>query len=297
MKKFSCWIEYIVYISIAWFLNLIPFSLSLKAGEILGNLLFLFDRKHREITLTNLGRAFKNGKSEKEIFEIGKACYRNIGRSFVEFSRLLRNNREYIKKYITIEGLEKYIKAKEKGRGVLYLTGHCGNWELMSLTQALRGYPVNIVARPIDNPYLSRRVEEIRTRYGNSIIEKKRAMRGILRCLEEDGTIGILLDQNVIKKEGVFVDFFGEPACTNKGLALIALKTGTPVLPAFIHYLGEGRHRIEIGEEVVLEKSGDPNMDVVSNTAKFTKIIEEHIRKYPEEWLWLHRRWKTRPDS
>jgi len=122
-------------------------------------------------------------------------------------------------------------------------------------------------------------------------------MREILRCLDENGTVGVLLDQNVTKKEGVFVDFFGEPACTNKGVAQIARKTKTPVLPAFIHYLGDGRHKIIVGEEIELERSNDPEMDVISNTAKFAKVIEDHIRMYPEEWLWLHRRWKTRPDK
>lgn len=297
MRRLFFWIEYIFYISLAWILNLIPFNFSLKIGETLGKCLFSLDRKHREITLTNLRRAFRNEKNEREISEIAKACYENLGRSFVEFSRLLRHNPEYVKKYIIIDGFENYINAKEKGRGVLYLTAHCGNWELMALTQALMGYPLSIVARPIDNPYLNRKVEQIRTRYGNKIIEKRRAMRGILRCLDEKGTIGVLLDQNVTKKEGVFVDFFGESACTNKGMALIASKIGAPVLPAFIHYLGGGRHRIIVGEEIEIERSGDAEKDVISNTSRFTKIIEDHIRKYPEEWLWLHRRWKTRRDS
>jgi len=266
-------------------------------GEKMGRLLFFVDRKHRRITLNNLRRAFRNEKDEKEILGIAKACYINLGRSFAEFSRLLRENSEYINGYIEIEGFENYIKAKEKGRGVIYLTGHCGNWELMALFQAVKGYPLSIVARPIDNPYLNKKVVEIRTRYGNSIIEKKRAMRGILRCLKEEGTVGVLLDQNVTRKEGVFVDFFGEPACTNKGLALIAQKTGTPVLPAFIHYLGGGRHKIVVGEEIGLDNGGDPERDIISNTQRFTRIIEDHIRKYPEEWLWLHRRWKTRPEG
>lgn len=297
MRRFFHRIEYIFYIALARLLNLIPFSFSLKVGEFLGMLLFFVDKKHREIALTNLKRAFRNEKTEKEIFEIGRECYRNLGRSFVEFSRLLRDEREYIERYIEIEGVENYIKAKEKGKGVLYLTGHCGNWELMALFQSLIGYPVSIVARPIDNPYLNRKIEEIRTRYGNRIIEKKKAMREILRCLDNNGTVGVLLDQNVIKKEGVFVDFFGQPACTNKGVALIAQKTGAPVLPAFIHYLGNGKHCMIIGQEIELEKGGNSEMNVVSNTARFTKIIEDHIRKYPGEWLWLHRRWKTRPDN
>jgi KDO2-lipid IV(A) lauroyltransferase len=297
LKKPFFLIEYIFYISLALFFNLIPFRLSLKIGETLGRLLFSLDRKHRTITLRNLRRAFRNEKTEKEILEIGKACYVNLGRSFVEFARLLRHNPAYLEKNIEIEGFENYLKAKEKGRGVLYLTGHCGNWELMALFQAMKGYPISIVARSIDNPYLNRKVEEIRTRYGNRIIEKKRAMRGILRCLDEDGTIGVLLDQNVTRKEGVFVDFFGETACTNKGLALIALKTEAPVLPAFIHYLGMGRHKIVVGKEIELERSADNEMNIISNTSKFTKIIEDHIRKYPAEWLWLHRRWKTRPDK
>lgn len=297
MRKPFLWLEYIFYISFSWIFNLLPFKLSLKVGETLGKLLFLIDRKHRNITLSNLRRAFSNNKTEEEISEIGKACYANLVRSFVEFSRLLRDNKDYLKEYIEVEGFENYLKAREKGRGVLSLTAHCGNWELMALMQSLLGYPISIVARPIDNPYLNKKVEDIRTRYGNSIIDKRRAMRGILRCLDENGTVGVLLDQNVTRKEGVFVDFFGEPACTNKGMALVALKTGAPVIPAFIHYLGDGRHKIIIGKEIELSKTGDSESDVFSNTLKFTKVIEDHVREYPEEWLWLHRRWKTRPKS
>lgn len=290
------WIaEYIFYISLAWFFNLIPFSFSSRIGEGVGRLLFLLDKRHREITFSNLRRAFGKEKSEREIYRIGKACYGNLGRSFVEFARLLRDN-DYIDRYVTSKGLENYIKAKEKGKGVLYLTAHSGNWELMAIAQALRGYPLSLVARPIDNPYLNKRVEEIRTRNGNRIIEKRRAMREILRSLDEKRDVGILLDQNVSRKEGVFVDFFGEDACTNKGMALIALKTGTPVLPAFIHYEGDSKHVMEIGKEIELVRSGDKERDIVTNTAIFTKIIEDHIRKYPAEWLWLHRRWKTRPE-
>lgn len=297
MRRFSTLIEYIFYISLAYILRMIPLLLSLRIGETLGMILFIVDKKHREIALTNIRRAFRNEKTEEEIIRIAKGCYRNLGRSFVEFSRMMTDNREYIEKNIEIEGFENYLSAKEKGRGVLYLTGHCGNWELMALSQSLKGYPFSIVVRPIDNTYLNRKVEEIRTRYGNRIIEKKKAMREILRCLHEDGTIGVLLDQNVTSKEGVFVDFFGEPACTNRGMAQIAIKTETPVLSAFIHYLGGGRHRIIVGEEIELKRSGNPEMDMISNTAKFTKVIEDHIRQYPEEWLWLHRRWKTRPDK
>ena len=165
------------------------------------------------------------------------------------------------------------------------------------MAQALKGTPFGIVVRPLDNPYLEKAVSGIRTRYGNFLIDKKNGMREILRTLDRGGLVGILLDQNVSRREGVFVDFFGRPACTNKGLALIARKTGAPVIPAFTRRSGLSRHDIIVGEEVPLVDTGDRDADIAANTQAYTRIIEDFIRDNPDCWFWMHRRWNTRPEA
>jgi KDO2-lipid IV(A) lauroyltransferase len=152
-----------------------------------------------------------------------------------------------------------------------------------------------VVVRPLDNPYLDREVSRLREQYGNFLINKTNGMRDILKTLASGNAVGILLDQNVKAKEGVFVDFFGRPACTNKGLALMAGRTKAPVIPAFIHRVGPDRHEILIGDEMPLIETGDKEADIIANTQAYTKAIEDFINDYPDQWFWMHRRWKTKP--
>jgi KDO2-lipid IV(A) lauroyltransferase len=205
-------------------------------------------------------------------------------------------NEKNFTRYITFEGLENFQKAYEKEKGILILTAHFGNWEWMAALFPLQSHhPVHVVVRPLDSRFLDSMVEQLRMRTGNQAIPKQKAMGQILRLLKAGEIVGILLDQNMAWQEGVFVDFFGEKACTNTGMALLALKTGTPVLPAFNIRQKDGRYRVVIEPEIPLVRTGDKERDVTENTQRFTQIIERYVRNYPDQWLWLHQRWKTRP--
>ncbi len=277
------------------FIKILPFRIALRFGGGLGIFAYRIDKRHRLITEDNLARSFPE-KSPEEIKAIARSVFRNLGYSIIEFIRSARYGQRF-GEYITIDDYPRYLKALEKGRGLLLLTAHCGSWELLALAQSLKKPPIGVVVRPLDNPYLDSLVSGLRTQFGNSLIGKVKGMREILRWLEQGGGVGILLDQNVKAKEGVFVDFFGRPACTNKGLALMATRTKAPVLPAFIRRVGLDRHEIFIGDEIPLIETGDKDADVAANTQAYTRAIEDFIRKYPDQWFWMHRRWKTRPEA
>jgi KDO2-lipid IV(A) lauroyltransferase len=178
---------------------------------------------------------------------------------------------------------------------VILITAHLGNWELMAAWYAVMGYKMDVVVRDLDNALASRLMNWVRTRHGHAMVLKKRSMRRLLKTLAKGGIAGILLDQNVARVEGVFVDFFGVPACTNKGPAMLAAVSGAAVIPTFI-CRENGRHIIKIGPEIGLSRGGDKKTDALENTRRFTAAIEEAIRRNPGQWFWVHRRWKTRPE-
>jgi KDO2-lipid IV(A) lauroyltransferase len=274
---------------------LLPESWAYRFGDALGWLFFYLDRRHRQIAMNNLALAFGNEKDERELRTIAKQSYQHLGRSMAELARVRVSSPEQVMAAVKIEGLDYFLDAQKKGRGVLYLTAHLGNWELMALAQSLQGYPINVVARPVDNPLLENLLLQLRTRWGNRVIKKGGALREVLKHLRVGETVGFLLDQNVAPDQGVFVNFFGRPACTHKTMALLALKTGAVVLPAFTFRENGKGHRIVVGPPILLEETGDTERDVVRNTQKFTDWIESCVRKHPDQWLWVHRRWKTQP--
>jgi KDO2-lipid IV(A) lauroyltransferase len=213
-----------------------------------------------------------------------------------EFSFIPRLNERNLHQYVSLEGEENFHRAQEKGKGVLFLTAHFGNWEWMAAAFPLMfHHPCYVIVRPLDVQFLDGVVERLRTFTGNRTIPKQKSMGRILRLLKEGQTIGVLLDQNVAWQEGIFVNFFGELACTNVGMALLALRTGTPVLPAFNMRQEDGRYRVVIEPEIQLIRTGDKDLDVERNTELFTGVIERYVREYPDHWFWLHQRWKTRP--
>jgi KDO2-lipid IV(A) lauroyltransferase len=192
---------------------------------------------------------------------------------------------------VEVEGLEHLERAATPGRGVLLLTAHLGNWELLAAAHVLTGRPLSEVVRPLDQPVLDRLVARLRRRTGVEVIPKQRGLRGILDALRRGRMVGILLDQNASRAEGVFVPFFGTPASTSRGMALAALRSGAPVLPVFIRRGPDGRHRVQIQPEVLRPVNRDPT----AFTAALTAAIEAEVRRVPEQWLWAHRRWRTRP--
>jgi len=275
-------------------LSLIPRSAGLLLGNILGSILFLVLKRRRNIVIENLTRAFNHEKSETEIYILAKNIFQNLGRILFETAWFSRLSKEELEKQMVVKGLEHFNNAHAKNKGVLLLSGHFGNFELLTTSIALFCSPVNIIVRHMSFRPLNPIVDKFRTRLGGKTILAKRSMRKILTALKNGESVGIPLDQSVDWYEGVFIDFFGQMTCTNKGLSLIALKTGAPVIPVFLVRQGL-KFVVEFQPELPLIKTGDNTIDIESNTQHYTKAIEKFVRRYPDQWFWVHNRWKTKP--
>jgi len=275
-------------------LGLIPRKWALRLGDLMGQIVFLVDKKHRRIALSNLTHAFGQEKTPYEIRLLAKRAFQNLTQILFEIGWSLRLDRKDFHKYFSIKGLSHLRAAYGKGKGVLVLTAHLGNWEFLTIIAAMMGYPCSIVVRPLDFSPLNDFFVKLRTRFDGKLIPAAWSIGKILRSLKRGELVGILLDQNVDWYEGVFVDFFGRMACTSKGLALLALKTEVPVVPLFLVRDRSG-FRAEAGQEVPLIKTGDMIKDVEANTEQYNRIIESFIRRFPDQWFWVHQRWKTRP--
>ena len=293
MRRLFWSIQLVIVILITLPIALIPYRLALKAGGLLGTLLFFGWKSKRQIAIDNLKGVISRGllviDSSPE--SVIKENFRNLGKSFVEVIKIYYGLGGRIFRNVEIRGTDIFSNALKKGSGVILLTGHCGNWELNGLVCSAKVTPISVVARPVNNPFLNRLVERTRKKYGNKVIYKQGALRKIVSALKHNEAVGILMDQSVLSSEGVVADFLGKKDYTMKTPALIAMKTGCAVVPAFIRRV-DGGHVIEAGEEIALDASGDGDRDVLTNTVKFSKCIEEFILQYPTEWLWMHRRWK-----
>jgi len=272
----------------------IPLPVAQFTGRWFGNLAFLLPMSRKAVALDNLIQSFGPEMNKEGAKRLLRKVYIHFGQMFLEVPHAVRLNPRNVHRYVTFESEEHLLDALKKEKGVFALTGHLGNWEIESTAVAMRFGNLAVVARPMDFEPLERLVIDLRSRYGTEIIPKQRSMRKLLTSLRANKIIGILLDQNVDWYEGAFVNFFGRPACTNKGLALVALKTGAPVVPVFSAKAKDGRYRIMIGKEVDLIRTGDKLRDVEENTGLFTSIIERHIREHPEQYFWFHKRWKTK---
>jgi len=205
---------------------------------------------------------------------------------------------ENTRNFLGYEGLDHYRQARDAGEGVLILTGHLGAWELSSFYHSLMGYPMSMVIRRLDNERVDQLVNSIRCLHGNTVVHKDDFARGLISAMRQGETVGILMDTNMTPPQGLFVDFFGTQACTASGVAKVALKTGAAVLPGFLLWEESAqRYLLHFGERLELIRSDDHEADIEANTALFTNVLENYIRRYPDQWLWLHRRWKTRPEG
>ena len=275
-------------------IGLIPRQLAFRLGNFLGHIVFLADSKHREIVFGNLFRAFGNEKSPYEIRMLARQVFMNALQIIFEIGWSLRLDKEQLMKHFTIEGRSIIKNACEQGRGVLVLTAHFGNWELLSVVGAMLAHPLSVVYRPLDFKPLDRFFIHLRTRFGSKVIPNKRSLLALLRSLERGEMVVLLMDQNVDWYEGVFVDFLGHSACTNSGLALLALKTRAPVIPVFIVREKEG-FIAKFLPGIPLQQTGDQTRDMEDNTQQYNHVIESFLRQYPDQWFWLHQRWKTKP--
>ena len=222
--------------------------------------------------------------------------YRHLGRQLAEFCLFPQYRRTELASRFETIGLEHFQAAQAAGRGVLILTGHIGAWEISSFAHSVNGYPLKFVIRPLDNPFLNHLVNDYRGLHGNAPIGKHEFVRGLLRAMAANAAVGILLDQNSSPPQGVFVPFFGVPACTAAGMARIALRTGAQVVPGYtVWEAGRRKYVLRFEPALPLVATGDEEADTVANTAAYTAVLERWIRAYPDQWLWIHRRWKTRP--
>lgn len=293
--KLRHYIEYFLVVLLRFFLFIIPRRAAVWCGRRLGDVFFSLDRRHRKEVLANLELAFGRDKSRKEKLRIARSSYRHFGGVFFDFLRMPLLSRRKIEKIAEIEGWENLEAAYAEGKGVLILTAHYGFWELMGVAQGLRGRPLNVVARRLDNPLLDRILNRYRARSGNKVLYKQNAVKSSFKALNRQEAVAVLIDQNISPKQGIFVDFFGVPASTTPILSAIALKTGAPIIPAFSVPLPRGRWKFIYDPPLEISTNGNRSEAIHRITQQCTDVIESYIRKQPEIWLWMHRRWKTQP--
>jgi KDO2-lipid IV(A) lauroyltransferase len=288
-------LEFIVVWVLVRALGALPRSWARAIGAGLGALTFALTGRLRRTGERNLQIAYPDSDAAWRS-RVLRELYRNLGLHLAEFCRMSRYTSEGTSSFIRYAGLEHYLAARDRGRGVLVVTGHLGLWELSSFYHSLMGYPMSMVIRRLDNPLVDRLVNSIRCLHGNTVLHKDDFARGLLGAMRRGDTVGILMDTNMTPPQGVFVDFFGTPACTASGLARVAMRTEAAVLPGFLTWREEEKkYVLEFGECLELVHSGDDEQDMVENTQICTTAIEAWVRRYPEQWLWVHRRWKTRP--
>ena len=275
----------------------LPWNVALRVGAWLGELFYLFDVRDRRIAMLNLSVAFPE-RSVAERRRILRASCRNLGRVVVEFCHLPQLTAEQLPSIVSFadRAAWEHVIASAGERGAVILTAHFGNWELLAYVHGLLGHPITLVHRPMHNAPFDDAITAIRATAGTRAIKKKAAAKEAIRALRRHDILVIPSDQNQTHSFGVFVDFFGKPASTTPGAARLAMLTGAPVFPAFLVREGEsGRHRIVTLPEVDMIRTGDRSADVITNTQRCSLVVEAMIRRYPEQWIWFHKRWKTRP--
>ncbi len=263
-------------------------------GRRLGDLGYALTARRRRVALANLTQAFP-GSTARERRRVCRASYQHLGTMVIELVALLSRPLPDVLAGVRIAGVEHLRAVMDRHGRALLLTAHLGNWELLAAASRLTPYRLSVVVRPLDAPWLEALACRLRGKIGVELIDKRAALRPVLRTLTGGGMVGILLDQNTARGESVFVPFFGRSASTSKGIALLALRTGTPVVPAFIRREEAGTHVVTIGPPVAVPEGVPHGVAVAALTARCTEAIEAAIRETPEQWLWIHERWRTRP--
>jgi KDO2-lipid IV(A) lauroyltransferase len=289
------WLEYAAVWLLLKSLGVLPRPMARALAVATARIIYALLPKLRKTAEFNLRLAFPDWTDAQRSAAI-RGMVRNLGWMAAEFARLPRYTKENIEQVVILDGHENFLAGQQRGKGVLYLTGHLGAWELSSYAHALYGYPLHYMARPLDNPRIDALINGYRCLSGNRPVFKNESARALLKILRDAGTVGILADQNTMPQEGAFVDFFGTLACTTTGLARVALHTDAAVVPGYAYWdAAIGKYRLRFEPPVELVRTGETERDVFANTQKFTKVLEDIIRKHPEQWVWVHARWKTRP--
>ena len=290
-------LEYALVWMIVKGLGALPRSLARAAGISLAYLVYVFHIRLRQVGMQNLAMAFPQKKTG-ERRRILRGEFISLGRQLAEVCLFPTYTRENVSRVVVYDGFENFERALARGKGVLFLTAHLGGWELSAFAHSLQGHPLKIVMRSLDNPRVDALMRQYRTMHGNQTVDKDDFVRGLLSAMKNGETVGILMDTNMTPPQGVFVDFFGIPAYTAAGLARIALRTDAAVVPGFTVWDPALRkYRLRFEPMIPLVRTGDDDRDVIANTQAFTRVIEDYVRRYPEQWLWVHRRWKTRPEG
>ncbi|MFH1074939.1 MAG: lysophospholipid acyltransferase family protein [Candidatus Firestonebacteria bacterium] len=292
MKKISHLLEYIFLVAAGFILRRLPYGAASGMGSFFGKILYVFDKKHRKIAYENLKPSF-SGKSDAELKGIIKRLYDNMGRSFTEFLYLPKLSLEKLKKLIKVKGEEHLKAALSKGRGAVVIVSHFGNWELMGARYTEYG-SCTVIAFPQSNALTDKVITRYRTNAGMRIIFTGNTVKEIFRALRNNGMVGFLADQDA-HGEGIFIDFFGRPASTNRGPAVMALKTKAAMIMSFIIREKNNTFTLHFEPELPLVETGDFEADVRKNTENWSAVLEKYVKEYPDHWFWVHRRWKTRP--
>jgi KDO2-lipid IV(A) lauroyltransferase len=285
--------------ALAWpfvkLLGALPRPLARFAAINLARVIYLLHGRLRRVGMKNLAMVFPE-KSRNERARILRGEFASLGRQLAEVCHFPKYTAENAHEVVVREGFENYERAQARGKGVLLFAGHFGGWELSSFTLSMDGHRMHVLMRGMDNPYLDRMIRHYRTMHGNKAVDKDDFVRGLLGAMKAGEVVGMLIDTNMTPPQGIFVDFFGIPACTASGLARIALRTDAAVVPTFtIWDSALRRYRLRFDPAVEVIRTGDLEKDIAANTQQVTKVIEDYVRRYPEQWLWVHRRWKTRP--
>jgi len=291
--RFRRKILYILLLFIDRIILLLPVYFSLIIGKFGGFLAYLFLPKYSKLAKENLKMAFKDEKSRHQINEIARNVFANLGMSAAEVLSMPKIKRQLDKKMYGV-GFEKIDKALSKGKGAIILSAHFGNWELMPMYFVAKGYPLSVIARRIYYEKYDEWVKLLRDSTGVNVIFRDESPRKVLEVLKNNEILGILPDQDIDSIEGVFVRFFNKPAYTAIAPVSLAMRMGSPIFPCFIMREG-ARHKIVVEDPVSLRFSENKQEDIVKNTQLWSNVVESYIRKYPEQWVWMHRRWKTKP--
>lgn len=290
-------LEYAAAKSVISTLGRLPAPAAYSVGRAMGKLAYVLAGDLRRTGATNLRLAFPE-KSDEERAELLRECFDNLGRLMGFFSQMSSRTREELKELIEVRGLENLEAAKAiHGQKLVHYTGHLGAWELTSFGLSLIGHPFAFLVRRIDNPRIEQLVDRVRTKFGNETVDKLSAARSMLKILRSgEKPLGLLTDLNTLDDEAIFIDFFGVPAATTFIVAKLALRTNTPILPIFAPWSEEkGKYLLTIEPLIAVESTGDEEADVKRVTIEITRGVENQIRQYPGQWLWIHKRWKTRP--
>jgi Kdo2-lipid IVA lauroyltransferase/acyltransferase len=283
-------IEYGAVTAVVQLGRLLPMPVVLGAGTLLGSAFYLFDGGHRRLAISNLQAAFPL-RSPDECAAIARGMFAHFGRLLTVLLKFSTMSPEQMLARVEFEGEDRVRAAHAEGRGVLLFTGHFGFWEINALVHALEIAPMSVLARPLDNPLLHHLLESVRRRTGNSVIYRRGAIRRVLRALADNQAVAILIDQHIQSTDAVIVDFFNRPAATTSALAALALRTGSPVVPVFALPQPGGRFRMVYEHAVAPPPSGDPDA-IRAFTQRCTDVLEMYVRRYPDLWLWMHRRWR-----